>query len=132
MGSVIFVPERAMILSAISTTVTTCADGTTEHREDEGVGVNICCSSTSALCHTRNNDGKSLNSPVVPLYQRDIQSGKSVSLERSDFEEQQENSRKQGEKEDGILSYDSPCDDGDMVTFHLWNERLIRYNFNSC
>ena len=103
MGSVIFVPERAMILSAISTTVTTCADGTTEHREDEGVGVNICCSSTSALCHTRNNDGKSLNSPVVPLYQRDIQSGKSVSLERSDFEEQQENSRKQDKDEDGVL-----------------------------
>ena len=92
-----------MILSAISTTVTTCADGTTEHREDEGVGVNICCSSRSALCHTRNNDGKSLNSPVVPLYQRDIQSGKSVSLERSDFEEQQENSRKQDKDEDGVL-----------------------------
>ena len=91
-----------MILSAISTTVTTCADGTTKHRGDEGLGVNICCSSTSALCHTRNNDGKSWNSPVVSLYQRDIQSGKSVSLERSDFEEQQENSRKQDKDEDGV------------------------------
>ena len=77
-----------------NSTITTCADGATEHRGDEGLGVNICCSSSSALCHTRNNDGKSWNSPVVQLYQRDIQSGKPVSLERFDVEEQQENSRK--------------------------------------
>ena len=39
------------------------ADGTTEHTEDEGLGVNICCSSASALCPTGNNDGKSWNLP---------------------------------------------------------------------
>ena len=59
--------------------------------------------------------------PPLYLYEREIKSGEPVSLERSDFEEQQENSRKQGKKEDGILSYGFPCDDGDMVTFHLWD-----------
>ncbi|RMX53334.1 hypothetical protein pdam_00025054 [Pocillopora damicornis] len=78
--------------------------------------VNTFRISASALCGTRNNNGNSWNSPFP---------GEPVSLERSDFEEQQENSRKQGEKQDGILSYDSLCDDGDMVTFHLWNEGLI-------
>ena len=46
-----------------NSTVTTCADGTTEYTEDEGLGVNICCSSASALCQTGNNDGKSWNFP---------------------------------------------------------------------
>ena len=85
-----------------NSTITTCADGATEHRGDEGLGVNNFCSSSSALCHTRNNDGKSWNSLVVQLYQRDIQSGKPVSLERFDVEEQQENSRKQDKDEDGV------------------------------
>ena len=49
------------------------------------------------------------------LYQREIQPVEPVSLERSDFEEQQE-------EEDGILKYDSQVM---MMTFHLWNERLI-------
>ena len=82
-----------------NSTITACADGATEHRGDEGLGDNIC---SSALCHTRNNDDKSWNSPVVQLYQRDIQSGKPVSLERFDVEEQQENSRKQDKDEDGV------------------------------
>ena len=51
------------------------------------------------------------------LYQREIQPVEPVSLERSDFEEQQED-----EEEDGILEYDSQVM---MMTFHLWNERLI-------
>ena len=51
--------------------------------------------------------------PHLNLYQKEIQPDEPVSLERSDFEEQQENSAKQDEKEDGILEYDSPCDDGD-------------------
>ena len=38
-----------------------------EHTEGEEQGVNICCSSASALCQTGNNDGKSWNSPVVSL-----------------------------------------------------------------
>ena len=59
------------------------------------------------------------------LYKRGIQPNKPVSLERSDFEEQQENSGKQDEKEDGLLEYDSPCDDRDNPSleqdtdFHL-------------
>ena len=53
-----------------------------------------------------------MNSPSY-LYQREIQPGELVSLERSDFEEHQENSGKQDEEEDGILERDSPRDDGD-------------------
>jgi len=53
-----------------------------------------------------------LNSPSY-FYQREIQPGELGSLERSDFEEQQENSGKQGEEEDGMLESDSPNDDGD-------------------
>ena len=93
-----------------NSTVTTCADGITEHTEDEGLSVNICCSSASALCQTGNNDGKSSNFPSY-LYHRKIQSVEPVSLERSDFEGQQENSGKQDEEEDGMLEYDSPSDD---------------------
>ena len=54
--------------------------------------VNICCSA-AALCQTGNNDGKSLNSPSY-LHQGEIQPGELFSLERSDFEGQQENSGK--------------------------------------
>ena len=75
----------------------------------------------SALCQIGNNNGKSLNYPVVTLSER-IQPGGPVSLEHSDFEGQQENSGKQDEEEDGILEYNSTSDDG---TFHLWSERLI-------
>ena len=39
------------------------------------------------------------------LYQREIQPVEPVSLERCHFEEQQENSGKQDEEEDGILEY---------------------------
>lgn len=48
-----------------------------------------------------------------------------TSLKRSDFQEQQENNGKQEVKEDGLLVYDSPCDDGDNPSleqetdFHL-------------
>ena len=93
----------------------------TEYTQDEGLSLNICRSGASALCQTGNNDGKSWNSPSY-LYQREIEPGEPVSLERSDFEEQQENSGKQDEEEDGILEYDSRVM---MVTFHLWNKRLI-------
>ena len=41
------------------------------------------------------------------LYQREIQPGEPVSLERSDLEEQQE----KDEEEDGMLEYDSPSND---------------------
>ena len=64
-------------------TVTTCSDGITEPTEDEGLGINIYCSSNeyfdvsfiifcsaSALCQVGNNNGKCLNFPVVPLSER--------------------------------------------------------------
>ena len=95
------------------TVTTDGADGTTEHTEDEGLGVNICCSSTSALCQTENNDGKSCNFPSY-LYQGEIQPVEPVSLERCDFKEQQENRGKQKEEEYGILEYNSPGDDNDI------------------
>ena len=55
--------------------------------------------------------------PPLYLYHRLIQPGESVSLEHSDFEEQQENSGKQDEEEDGILENDSPSDDDDIPSF---------------
>ena len=63
--------ERARILSvkpAIQP-LPTCADGTTEHTEDEGE--NISYNTASALCQTGNNDDKSWNFPSF-LYQREI------------------------------------------------------------
>ena len=78
MGSVLFNKSKSLesctrtcqdpVGHTNNSTVTTCADGTTEHTEDEGLGVNIFCSSTSALCQTGNNDGtEELELPVVPL-----------------------------------------------------------------
>ena len=49
---------------------------------------------------------KSWNFPSYP-YQSKIQPVEPVSLERSDFEEQQENSGKQDEAKEEILEYDS-------------------------
>ena len=46
--------------------------------------------------------------PQSYLHQREIQPSEPISLERSDFEEQRENSGKRDEGEDGILEYDSP------------------------
>ena len=109
----------------------------TEYTEDEGLSLNICRSGASALCQTGNNDGKSWNSPSY-LYQREIKPGEPVSLERSDFEEQQENSGKQDEEEDGILEYDSPSDDDEIPSleqvadssprkrFPLWKKCLLQ------
>ena len=53
------------------------------------------------------------------LYQREIQPVEPVSLRRSDVEEQQENSGKGDEEEDGILEYDSPSDDDDIKRLSL-------------
>ena len=72
-----------------------------------------------------NNDGKSWNSQSY-LYQRLIQPGEPVSLERSDFEEQQENSGKQDEEEDGIFECDSPCDDGDIPSLEREADFYLR------
>ena len=70
--------------------------------------------------------------------EREIQLVEPVIFERSDFEEQQENSRKQDEEEDGILEYDSPSDDDDIPSleqvadssprkrFPLWKKCLLQ------
>ena len=133
MGGVLFNKSKFLI-----STVTTSSDGTTEHTEDKGLGVNISCTSASALCQTGNNDGKSWNFPSY-LYLREIQPFEPVSLERSDFEEQQENGGKQDEEEDGILKNDSPSDDDDIPSLEqeadFYLERGFRFGksirFNS-
>ena len=53
-----------------NSTITTCTDGTTECTEDEGLGANIWCCSASAFCQTGDNNGKSWNSPILPLPER--------------------------------------------------------------
>ena len=45
------------------------------------------------------------------LGQREVQLGEPVSLERSDFEEQQENSGQQDGEDDGLQEYDSSSSD---------------------
>ena len=62
----------AYIYMPSNSTVTTSKGDTTEHTENEGLGVNICCSSASAPCQIGNNDGKSWNSPVVPPLERNL------------------------------------------------------------
>ena len=57
--------------------------------------------------------------PPLYLYHRLIQPGESVSLEHSDFEEQQENSGKQDEEEDGKFENDFPRDDTHVQYTHL-------------
>ena len=114
-----------------------CADGTTEHTEDEGLGENICCSSASALCQTGNNNGKSWNFPSY-LYQREIQPVELVSLELLGLEEQQENGGNQDKGRDGILEYDSQSYHDDIPSlereadFYLGRgsrfERSIRFD----
>ena len=58
------------------------------------------------------------------LYQREIQPVEPVSLRHSDVEEQQENSGKGDEEEDGILEYDSPSDDDDIKSYKIRGERI--------
>ena len=67
-----------------------------------------------------------------------MQTGEPVSLEYSDFENQQENSGKQDKEEHGIFEYNSPSDDGDIPSLELEAEfhlkrgsRFGRQVFNS-
>ena len=48
-----------------------------------------------------------------------------MSLEHSDFEEQQENSGKQEEEEEGILEYNSTCDDEDIPSLEWEANSLL-------
>ena len=89
-----------------NSTVTTCANGTTEHTEDEGLGVNICCSSASALSD-RKQRWQELELPVVPLSERNS-AGRTGQPRMLGLEEQQENGGKHDKGRDGILEYDSP------------------------
>ena len=54
----------AYIYMPSNSTVTTSKGDTTELTENEGLGVNICCSRASAPCQAGNKDGKSWNSPI--------------------------------------------------------------------
>ena len=63
------------------------------------------------------------------LKQKEIQLVEPVILERSDFEEQQENSGKQDEEEDGILEYDFPSDDDDIPSLEQVADSSPRKRF---
>ena len=60
--------------------------------------------------------------------EREIQLVEPVILERSDFEKQQEK-KKQDEEEDGILEYDSPCDDDDIPSLEQVADSSPRKRF---
>ena len=132
MGGVIFYKSKFLVSCARTcqdpvdhtgnSTVTTCADGTTEHTEDEGLGVNICCSSASALCQTGNNDGKSWNFPSY-LYQREIQPDSNRSASNA-LTSRRSSKKTAGNKTKMKMEYWSTIPRV-MMTFHLWNERLI-------
>ena len=62
------------------------------------------------------------------LKQKEIQLVEPVILERSDFEKQQEK-KKQDEEEDGILEYDSPCDDDDIPSLEQVADSSPRKRF---
>ena len=62
------------------------------------------------------------------LKQKEIQVVEPVILERSDFEKQQEK-KKQDEEEDGILEYDSPCDDNDIPSLEQVADSSPRKRF---
>ena len=61
--------------------------------------------------------------------EREIQLVEPVIFERSDFEEQKENSGKQDEEEDGILEYDSPSDDDDIPSLEQVADSSPRKRF---
>ena len=62
------------------------------------------------------------------LKQKEIQVVEPVILERSDLEKQQEK-KKQDEEEDGILEYDSPCDDDDIPSLEQVADSSPRKRF---
>ena len=66
------------------------------------------------------------------LKQKEIQLVEPVILERSDFEEQQENSGKQDEEEDGILECDFPSDDDDIPSLEQVADSSPRKRFPLC
>ena len=88
-------------------TVTSCTDGTTEHTEDEELDINICCSSN-----------KSFSSPVVPLFRRANRLASSVLTLRSSKKTARNKTKRK-------MAHQSAIPWVMMLTFHLWNERLI-------
>ena len=101
-----------------NSTVTTSKGDTTEHTENEGLGVNICCSRASAPCRTGNKDGKSWNSPIsTSIREKFSRANRSLSNALTSRSSKKTAGNKP--KEDGILEYDSPCDDGDSPSLEL-------------
>ena len=102
------VPERAVILSAISVVrplppVPMAPQGVQRIR-DWAQTLGAAVRQRSVKQETTMTRAETLPSY---LYQREIQPGEPVSLERSDLGEQQE----KDEEEDGMLEYDSPRSD---------------------
>ena len=81
-----------------NSTVTTSTGDSTEHIEDEELGVNICCSSGSPLCQTGNNGGNSCNSPFEPLSERNLagRTGKPRTLWLRGAARKQQETRRKG------------------------------------
>ena len=60
LGGVLFFKSKFLVPSirtcydpvchSCNSTVNTCTDGTTEHTQDDGLGINICCSGKSKHC----------------------------------------------------------------------------------
>ena len=107
-----------------NSTVNSCTDGTTEQTEDEGLGINICCSSASALCQTG-------NSPAVPLSKRNLAGRTDQARTPWHRGATKRNSGKQDEKGNGLLEYDSPSDDGDIPSLERGSRFVRSISFNS-
>ena len=97
-----------------NSTVTTSTGDSTEHIEDEGLGVNICCSSGSPLCQTGNNSGNSCNSPFEPLWERNLagRTGKPRTLWLRGAARKQQETRRKGRW--NIRARFPVSDDGDI------------------
>ena len=108
------VPERARILPAVPAVqpLPTVPMAPQEDTKDEGMGVNICCSSASAFCQTGNNDGKSWK------FGRSNRSASNALTSRS-------SKKTAGNKTKRKMDYWSTIPRVMMMTLHLWNERLI-------
>ena len=64
------------------------------------------------------------------LYQKDVQPGESVSLERSESEEQQQNEGGETEEEDTVLEYNSPSSNEDSKEESFVNDCSVVTSVN--
>ena len=114
-----------------SSTVTTCTDGTTRRTEDKGLGANTWCCRASAFCQTGDNNGKSWNSPIVPISERD--SAGWTGQPRTLWPRGAARKRRRGRWESTIpraVMKNRPTTRPHVTLagFHLWNERRIFFS----